>query len=723
MGTTTYEMPHLAPSKTHHHIHNHHPAYSSSLPQSDRYRPALNERPPPNEQVFHPSSLCSAHPPPSQPPNSYAQAQAQPPAQAQVQAPIARQPRPQVPSSQPVPQRQPSSKQPARYSTPFTDQSLVFHSMEIPERISARGGNLAHFMAEVTSFFWFESSHTIEMAEKMRSFPPNTPIPRLAANAIAPAAFKTWASQVVSTTQIARNVVLLALLYVYRLKKRLSSIRGGLGSEYRLLTVAMMLGNKFLDDNTYTNKTWADVTGLGVVDIHLMEVEFLSNVRYNLLASAEEWHEWLDKLASVREYMELAQRSPSPSPSPLLIPSPTHRSFERSFAASPLPSPLNSHHAYSSQQALKQSPSFGPFPGTNGATSWPSPCPAPKNAISPLALKPEHHLSRKRSFPEDDPTEPPAKRVGRILAEQQQLPHPARPAQSLPQYPQQQQVQSQKPNGLPRMTNMAPVSTVHAVLAGAEQGRLAVPNLTLNTSQTATIGTTQPFAQSVYAPAQASPLSLPPLVSGVRAMSTVYPTTTGYAPQQSLPATCAPSMVSTPQTVTPTTSFPPMTYGTPTKRLSPQHPLASSASFAASSPLVDSYGHHTGTPVGSMGTASGVHTPISHSPSIYLQHRNSPYKPVRGVNTLLIPPPAAFLQQYHYSNALTPSHLHYQPLGRRNEYRTGIVPEYTMPHLADRHPNGLPSAPYQPMHQQQQQVLPNPHQNRAQQQIPYQPHY
>ncbi|KAK3994339.1 hypothetical protein QBC44DRAFT_236670 [Cladorrhinum sp. PSN332] len=722
MGSTTYEMPHLAPSKTHHHMHHHHPAYTSSLPQTDRYRPALNERPPPNEQVFHPSSLCAPQPP-QPPPNSYAQAQPQ----AQVQVPIARQPRPHVPSTvpshshpsstavavqQPAPQRQPNTRQPTRYSTPFTDQSLVFHSMEIPECIGPKGGNLAHFMAEVTSFFWFESAHNIDMAEKVRSLPPNTSIPRLAANAIAPAAFKNWASQVVSTTQIARNVVLLALLYIYRLKKRMSSLRGLLGSEYRLLTVAMMLGNKFLDDNTYTNKTWADVTGLGVGDIHLMEVEFLSNVRYNLLASAKEWHEWLEKLSSVREYMELARRSPSPSPSPLLIPSPTQRSFERSFGGSPLPSPLDSHHTYSSQQApSKQSPSFGPFPGANRATSWPSPCPAPNNAISPLALKPEHHLSRKRSFPEDDPTEPPAKRMHHIIPEQQQHqlpPQAPRPSQPLPQYPQQQQ--QQQTHGLPRMTNMVPASTMPT---GAEQGRLAVPNLTLNTSQTSAIGTTQPFAQSVYAPAQASPLSLPPLVPGVRAMSTVYPTTTGYAPQQSVSATCGPSMVSTPGTVTPTTNFPPMTYATPTKRLSPQHALASNASYAASSPLADSYGHHAGTPIGNMGTASGVHTPISHSPSIYLQHRNSPYKPVRGVNTLLIPPPAAFLQQYHFPNALTPSHLHYQPLGRRNEYRTGIVPEYTMPHPVDQH-HGLPS---------QQHVLPDPNQNRAQHQVHYQPQY
>lgn len=72
--------------------------------------------------------------------------------------------------------------------------------------------------------------------------------------------------------------------------------KGKPGSEFRLLTVALMLGNKceylsqtiasglavlclltlklVLDDNTYTNKTWAEVSGISVQEIHIMEVEF-----------------------------------------------------------------------------------------------------------------------------------------------------------------------------------------------------------------------------------------------------------------------------------------------------------------------------------------------------------------------------------------------------------------------------------------------------------------
>lgn len=431
-----------------------------------------------------------------------------------------------------------------------------------------------------------------------------------------------------------------------------------------------------------------------------MEVEFLSNMRYTLLVSAKQWNAWLDKLSAFWEYTQLAQRSPSPTPSPLLIPSPTHRGF-----ASPLPSPTGSvqltpgmHPA--SQHVNKHSPAFGSYNGSNGAVAWPSNYPA-NNDISPLALRPESHfLARKRSFPEDDPSEPPAKRVGRPAAgpgpmqshpqQQQQQPSSRVPPQYSAAAAQAQVVQQRIPSPVQSQPRPPPGLV-------PDQGRLAVPNLTLNTSHSAPHVTTQSYAQSVYAPPQASPLSLPPLVPGVRAMSTVYPVST-YTPQQAMTATAGPNIPSVSQAVTtPTTSFPPMSYGTPTKRLSPQHQLASSSNYVGSSPVVDPFGHH--------GSTSGLHTPIYHSPSVYLQQRNSPYKPVRQVNTLLIPPPSAFLHQYHFPNAVTPNQMHYQPLGRRNEYRTGIVPEYTM--------GGHPQAPPPGNQAPPSGYLPHPAQPRA----------
>ena len=45
-------------------------------------------------------------------------------------------------------------------------------------------------------------------------------------------------------TQVSQNVILLALMFIYRLKKFNPGVKGKVGSEFRLLTVALMLGNK-----------------------------------------------------------------------------------------------------------------------------------------------------------------------------------------------------------------------------------------------------------------------------------------------------------------------------------------------------------------------------------------------------------------------------------------------------------------------------------------------
>jgi hypothetical protein len=125
---------------------------------------------------------------------------------------------------------------------------------------------------------------------------------------------------ILSTTQVTQNVIILALLFVYRLKTLNPSVKGKPGSEYRLLTVALMLGNKFLDDNTYTNKTWAEVSGISVAEVHIMEVEFLSNMKYALFTSAEEWNQWQNRLGRFASFFDRASR---PMPQlPHTLPSP-----------------------------------------------------------------------------------------------------------------------------------------------------------------------------------------------------------------------------------------------------------------------------------------------------------------------------------------------------------------------------------------------------------------
>lgn len=548
------------------------------------------------------------------------------------------------------------------------DAAMVVHSLQIPKCISPSGGNLSGFAAEVTALFWFESTKIIETAEQMDSLSAGTPVWPLSKNAVASAHFRKWVHTVLSTTQVTQNVILLALLFIYRLKIKNPSVNGRPGSEYRLLTVALMLGNKFLDDNTYTNKTWADVSGISVTEIHVMEVEFLSNMRYSLLASKEHWEDWLAKLARFKQYIDRAQLPPkSVSPTP----SPTHRQF-----VSPLPSPTgNGPTLHPTPQSFHCNP-YSPMSAAqtgNGSSQRLAVSHVMNNAVSPspLALRPVEYggNARKRGYPEEDPGDTtPAKRVNygaqsgyftqRQQPTQAQPPPQPVPAAQLGMLPQhqaiQQQVQhhmaAQQPRPIPAPKHQHHQPHQHQPHAPP---RLSVPNLTINTN--------------TYAPQQASALSLPPLVPGTRAMSTVY-------------------------------------------------------AYPGSSPIeaaTAAYSHHAAA-------ASGVHTPIAHSPSVYLQQRPSPYKPVRYVNTLLHPPPSAFLQQYHLCGGgaapVPPANMHYQPLGRRNDVRTGVVPEFIVgppPHQQQQQQyRGVPQQQQQPPQTTRPPMHPQPRPMPMQQ-----PHY
>ncbi len=93
---------------------------------------------------------------------------------------------------------------------------------------------------------------------------------KLEKEALPSSGFRKWVVTILSTTQVTDNVIILALLFIYRLKTSNPAVKGNSGSEYRLLTVALMLGNKckivvqfseysansnlVLDDNTHTKR-------------------------------------------------------------------------------------------------------------------------------------------------------------------------------------------------------------------------------------------------------------------------------------------------------------------------------------------------------------------------------------------------------------------------------------------------------------------------------------
>jgi len=91
----------------------------------------------------------------------------------------------------------------------------------------------------MTCLFWFEQTSKLQAIEDRLH-----PVPSLVPEAIPTVGFQKWVATILSTTQVSQNVILLALLFIYRLKKFNSGVKGKKGSEFRLMTVALMLGNK-----------------------------------------------------------------------------------------------------------------------------------------------------------------------------------------------------------------------------------------------------------------------------------------------------------------------------------------------------------------------------------------------------------------------------------------------------------------------------------------------
>ncbi|KAF9552705.1 hypothetical protein CPC08DRAFT_262103 [Agrocybe pediades] len=113
---------------------------------------------------------------------------------------------------------------------------------------------------------------------------------------VASPTFIQFMKKLLETTQVSQSVIVLSLHYIHRLKQKNRWTPAHPGSEFRIAVTGLMMGNKFLDDNTYTNKTWSEVSGIELDEINKMEREFLSGVDFNLYVDKATYEAWLNLL-------------------------------------------------------------------------------------------------------------------------------------------------------------------------------------------------------------------------------------------------------------------------------------------------------------------------------------------------------------------------------------------------------------------------------------------
>ncbi|TFK48047.1 hypothetical protein OE88DRAFT_1665098 [Heliocybe sulcata] len=172
----------------------------------------------------------------------------------------------------------------------------------------------AHFIAEKTCemicYLWFANNSAPASKSSLgstrardhspcASSPPYIPQsnPQTASlQLVASPAFVNFMQKLLETTQVSQSVIVLSLHYIYRLKERNRFTNGQQGSEFRVAVAALMMANKFVDDNTYTNKTWSEISSISLNEINKMEREFLMGVDFDLYVDKSTYESWLNLL-------------------------------------------------------------------------------------------------------------------------------------------------------------------------------------------------------------------------------------------------------------------------------------------------------------------------------------------------------------------------------------------------------------------------------------------
>ncbi len=328
-----------------------------------------------------------------------------------------------------------------------------------------------------------------------------------------------------------------------------------------------------------------------------MEVEFLSNMRYNLYVSEAEWKRWHVKLARFSIHFNKASKAPLievTKPAPPVAP--VTQTFPYKLPSPPSPArhgpPLPMY-----QPSLPNPMTVAPYPSHSPARHY---------------YEPDHTVTgRKRSLDVS----------GDILAVKRLM--STTPFSYSPAVPSPATVGAYTPSSNTSSSTSADIANNVSPVP-----KLPMPNVPSNSAHLRR-----------HHPSLA-PLSVPP----VRAMSMVYPNAQNNWSQP----------------VTPIGTMPPTNMGLYANPIPALGDLTRSQYASANA---------SPTPAG-----YGSVTPSRQlSPSYFLTNRNSPYRPVRSVNTLLIPPPSASLQ--NPTRNIGCDQMRYQPIGKApTEARAGVVP-------------------------------------------------
>lgn len=137
---------------------------------------------------------------------------------------------------------------------------------------------MADFVAEMAQGMYalYESQICLADIDIIRSVQPNSMVP---------SAFRKYVLQVLSSTRLPTSTILLGLYYLAS-RMTMLSVSGrytaGSGQVYRMLVTSLILGSKFLDDNTFQNRSWSEVSNIPIGELNVLEIEWLTAINWNM---------------------------------------------------------------------------------------------------------------------------------------------------------------------------------------------------------------------------------------------------------------------------------------------------------------------------------------------------------------------------------------------------------------------------------------------------------
>lgn len=128
-------------------------------------------------------------------------------------------------------------------------------------------------------------------------------------------AFRKFVSGLLTSTRLPSTTILLGMNYLARRMNMLNApgpYKATDGQVWRMLTIGLLLGSKFLDDNTFQNRSWSEVSGIAVSELNTLEHEWLGAIGWSLYVNLDEskdFNAWLQSWNDWREAKNLQHKA------------------------------------------------------------------------------------------------------------------------------------------------------------------------------------------------------------------------------------------------------------------------------------------------------------------------------------------------------------------------------------------------------------------------------